>query len=483
MSTKTMSIKKATLLNATSKYTNVITNLIFTIILARLLTPNDYGVIAVTTVFTNFFIILADMGIGTGIIQNKSLIDEEIVDIFSITVWLGIILAILFCFLGYPISIFYKNSIYVNICIVLSLSLLFNSLNMVPNALLMKNQEFIKVAVRNIVIPIITNIFAVILAFLGFKYYALVIQSILASFITFLWNYVTVSKKCKLKFRLKINFNGFNKIRSYSGYQFSFSIVNYFSRNLDNLLTSKFLGESLLGYYDKAYKLMLYPLNMLTNVITPSLHPILSRFQDNIEYIYIQYIKIIKILSICGIFIVVICFSASYEIIYIFFGKNWVPAVPCFRILSLSVWCQLLTSSTGAIFQSTNNTKGMLKTAIINTFITIVFISLGLSTGILEFMALGVTISYMLNYFITFKVLMNETFNMSLWRISKEILPDFLYMIFMILLSYFVFKYIKFSNVWISLLFKGLVELIIFILYLYISKKYKLFLDLIKNKG
>ena len=476
-----MSIKKAGIINAVSKYTNVITNLVFTAILARLLSPSDYGIIAVITVFTNFFVILADMGLGTGVIQNKTLTDDETNHIFSITIYIGVILAIAFCIFGYPISLFYKNSVYFPVCLVISLSLLFNAWNMVPNALLMKNQQFIKVAFRNVMVPVITSVIAIVLAFLNFKYYALAIQSVMAAFITFVWNYLTVKKDYTLKFQMKIDFEGFNKIRSYSGYQFAFSIVNYFSRNLDNLLTSKFLGEALLGYYDKAYKLMLYPLNMLTSVITPALHPILSHYQDNREYIFEKYIKILKLLSICGIFIVPFCFTSGYEIIYIMFGKNWLIAVPCFQALSLSVWCQMLTSSTGAIFQSLNNTKSMLKSSIINTMITISLLFVGLTSGRIEAIALCVSFAYIINYIITFKILMDDAFHMNMWKLNRELVMDFIYMCLALVIFTIVFKYVHISNVFVSVVLKGSIQLIVYLCYLVLTKKICLILNLIKK--
>lgn len=476
-----MSIKKAAILMGIAKYTNVITTILFSAILARLLTPSDYGIMAVTTVFTSFFALLTDMGIGTGVIQNKTLTNEEISHIFTITFYLGIVLGVVFCFFGYPMSVFYRNNVYISICCILSVSLIFNALNMVPNAILMKAQQFSKVTVRNIIVPIITNIIAVMLAFIGFKYYALVIQSVIAAIVTFLWNYQTVLKVQPLKLTKKINFTGFNKIRNYSGYQFSFSIINYFSRNLDNLLTSKLLGEALLGYYDKAYKLMLYPLNMMTSVISPVLHPILSQYQNDTMYIYNQYIKVLKVLSICGVFIVPFCFVSSHEIIYMMFGENWMPAVPCFRVLSLSVWCQLLTSSTGAIFQSTNNTKLMLKSVIINTIITVILILIGLSTGKIENMALGVSFAYIVNYFITFYMLMKYVFNLSFFSFNRILMYDFLYMILALVAVCLITKFIVVSNIFLSIIIKGTFVSLFYIVYLLISKKYKILLNLIRR--
>lgn len=478
---KEMSIKKATLINAVSKYTNVLTNLLFTAILARLLSPKDYGVVAVITVFTNFFVILTDMGLGTGIIQNKTLTKREVSHIFSLSVYIGLVLALLFGIVGYPISLFYKEAAYTHIASMLSVSLFFYSLDVVPNALLMKNQEFIKVAIRNITVPILTNIIAIILALLGMRYYALVLQSVSSAIIIFSWNYFSVRKEYNLKFRFKLDLSGFDKIKSYSGYQFSFSLVNYFSRNFDNLVISRFLGEASLGFYDKAYKLMVYPLSMLTNIITPSLQPILSRYQDDKEYIYSQYIKIIQILSLCGIFIVPLCFISSREIILIMFGSKWEAAIPCFKYLSLSVWCQLLTSSTGGIFQSLNNTKAMFKSAVINTLITVTVIIIGISTGKIAMVALGVSCAYLVNYFITFKILMVEAFNKKMRDINKIVAQDFIYMIVVTIIMNIIFEYLVTSSVFLSLIIKGITLLLIYIVYLVISHKMGLFLSILRR--
>ena len=95
------SIKTATLLNAAAKYTNVIFNLLATSILARILSPEDYGVVAVVTVFSTFFLLFADIGLGSGIIQNKDLNDDDISNIFSFTIYLGLALMVLFIPVSY----------------------------------------------------------------------------------------------------------------------------------------------------------------------------------------------------------------------------------------------------------------------------------------------------------------------------------------------------------------------------------------------
>ena len=138
---KSISIKKAVMINFISKYSNIITQMLISVILARLLTPNDYGIVAVISVFTTLFGLIANMGIGPAIIQNKELKKEEIEDIFSFTIYVSLFVAISFGIFSIPISIIYKNNIYLPIGSLLSLSIFFNALNMVPNALVSKEKN------------------------------------------------------------------------------------------------------------------------------------------------------------------------------------------------------------------------------------------------------------------------------------------------------------------------------------------------------
>jgi PST family polysaccharide transporter len=164
------------------------------------------------------------------------------------------------------------------------------------------------------------------------------------------------------------------------------------------------------------------------------------------------------------------------------FGENWLTAVPCFQVLSLSLWSQLLISSTGVIFQSTNNTKGMLKTALINTSITIIMMICGLYMGKIEYVALFVSFAYIFNYVITFDVLMKETFYMKLRHLNKVLLLDFIYAIIMIVVSIFIISFINIDNVLISLFIKLILTMVLYCIYLFLSGKYKIFINILKGR-
>lgn len=454
-----ISLKKATMINAIAKYSTVIMNIFFTAILSRILTPEDYGIISIIFVFTSFFSVICDIGLGSAIIQNKELTDDDVSSFFGISIILAILMALIFCIISVPISIIYNDAVYRPICYILSISIIFNTINMVPNALLMKEKKFVTVGIRMIIVNIVTGVITVILAKAGLKYYALVFQSVISAAATFLLNYNSTRPHVHLKY----NRESMNKIKSYSGFQFGFNIVNYFARNLDNLLIGKFIGATSLAYYNKGYTLMLYPVSNLTFVITPVLHPILSDFQHDKKYIYNQYIKLVKILSLLGVFINVYCLAAGREIILIMFGSQWKSSIVCFKILSVSIVFQIIASSAGAIYLSLGNTKEMFRSGIIFTIVTIACIIMGVSTGDINKVALFVTISLILKFFIDYYFLINKCFKYSVIKFYKIFVPDIIILIVLYLVMYLASLF-TINNIVISAAYKFVVCLAAYII-------------------
>lgn len=475
-----VSLKKATFITALSKYSTIFLNLLFSAILARLLSPEDYGIVAVTVVFTTFFSLFSDMGLGAGIIQNKELNQDDINSIFTFTIKLSIILFILFSLFSIPMSFFYKDKVYIPVGILLAFSLLFSALNLVPNAILLKQKRFVLVGLRTIILCVASGVLTIVFALLGLKYYALVLQTVLSSFATFLWNYLTTLPK----YVKKVNKESISKIKNYSAFSFAFNIINYFARNTDNLLISKFMGTAQLGYYDKAYKLMCYPTNNLTHVITPVLHPILSEHQNNKKYVYDKYLQIVKLLSLCGIFIMTFCFFASKEIILIMFGQRWEYAIPCFKYLSISIWAQVITSSSGSIFSSIGDTKKMFFTGVLNSVLTVTAIILGLLEGNINSVSRNVGIVYNITFITTYIILIQFSFKMNYFNFIKTFVPDFV-LLFIMFLSGFginmLIKYINIENMIIICIIKFVLMLLVYIISLIILRQHKVFIKLLRK--
>jgi Membrane protein involved in the export of O-antigen and teichoic acid len=431
-----MSLKKAAIINAISKYSNVILNLVFNAILARILTPDDFGIVAVVTVFTTFFTLLSDMGFGTAVIQNKELSHNDIVTIHSFMMYCGFLLSVFFYFFGYGIAFFYQNIIYINICLFLAISLFFNTLSIVPNALLSKNKQFIQIGIRTIIGCILQGFITILLAFNGQRYYSIIIATVCVSIFNYIWNiYYT-----KLNIKFKLNMKSIRLVWGYSLYQLLFNVINYFSRNLDNLLAGKFMGNSMLGYYDKAYKLSIYPVSNITHVVTPVLHPILSEYQNNKQLIFKKYIEILKLLSIIGIFLSVICYGEAEAIIRIMYGNNWGLSVPCFKFFSLSIWFQVTASSCGSIYQSLGNTKLMFKSATRFVPVQILCIAFGVYSKDITILSAFVSVSFILKFVIEYYYLICKGFGYRYGDLWKIIRIDLFQLIFLFTVMNFVEK-------------------------------------------
>lgn len=461
------SIKSGAIINFVSKYAQVVIQLVINAILARYISPKEFGIVAVITVFTTFFSIFSDMGISTGIIQYKNLQKKDYENIFSCTVYLGFFLAIIFFIISFLIAKIYEDFIYINLGFILSFSLWLNTVNAVPQGLLSKEQNFKLIGLRTITVSVICGIITVFLAINGFSYYSIVINSVLNSLCIFIWNYWCN----RIRFHFIFDLSSIKIIFSFSLFQFLFNLVNYFTRNLDNLLVGKIMGEEQLGLYDKSYKLTTYSLSVIPGIVNPVLHPVLSNYQNNKKEMYKQYLNVVRILTLLGSFVQSFFFFAGEEIIYIMYGSQWIQSVTSFKFLALSLFSQFACTTSGAIFQSLGKTNVMFLQCLSTTSISVIFTFIGIFFGSIEATALFVMIAFNLHFFIVYYFLINKGFGFKLRRFIKDILFSFI-VLFVNMLLVLVIKF-NIQSIFLSLLVKGLICFLPFSIAFIISIKNK----------
>lgn len=416
-----MTLRKAALVNAAGKYLKVVLTMLVNAILARILSPSDFGIVAVITVFTTFFAMLSDMGLGAAIVQKKDLDRNDINSLFTYSAYVSLGLCVIFLACAWPIALWYGRDTYLRPTLLLTAALLFNALNMVPSGLLNRDKKFVSIAIRTVTVYLVSAVIAIILAFRGWSYYALVVQAILAAVLQFAWNWLST----RPHLMLHPSRQAIAKVNSYSAYQLAFNVVNYFARNLDNLLTGKFLGEAKLGNYNKAYNLMLFPVNNLAGVISPVLHPMLSDYQDKPQEIYRRYMPLVKILFSIGALAGAISYLAAPEIIGILYGPQWNDCVRCFQLLAIAIIPQMVNASAGAVFQSLGNTRLLFVSTCINTAITTCAITGALFFGgSIELLSLCVAISYLFHFAIAFILLIRKGFGYGLGEFLKQLTPQ-----------------------------------------------------------
>lgn len=460
--------KKGVFYSALGKYSNVVIQLVVTAILSRILTPQEYGVVAVVNVFLIFFQMLADFGIGPAIIQNKTLTKNEINSIFGFSIYLAIFLGIVFVFLGYPISIFYSNEVYIPISMVLAVCLFFYGVLVVPQSLLLREKRFGTVNMVTILANIASGVVSIVLAFSGFSYYSLIISNTVKAALLFVVFYLKTDSKAQFK----LDTSPLKKIFNFSKNQFLFNFINYFSRNLDSILIGRYFSASALAFYDKAYQVSLYPNQILTNVISPVIQPIMSEYETDLEKIKSVYLKITSILATIGLPLSVFLFFNASEIILFLFGDQWNGSVLPFQILAVSVWVQMISSSTGAIFQSANRTDLLLLSGILSAIVTVSAIFIGIFAGKIEYVAFMVIAAFAINFIQTNYLLMYRLFQTNFTEVIKALVKPVIMAIIQAIF-FLIMPELPFVN-FINLVVYGLAFVVLFGIGLIVTGQMKL---------
>lgn len=420
------------------RYANYAVQIIISAILARILSPEEYGIVAVVNVFVLLFLMISTLGLGTALIQKLDISSQEIFSLFIISIPFGLIFSLLFAFSGNYIAKFYTNNAYIKITQLLSLSLFFNTINMVPYHLLLKNREFKKLGLASVTITFVTGILTITLALSGFSYYSLVYQSVFQAIL----NFITFYYFSRIKLYKKLKLNILIDIAKYSFFQFLFNILDFSAKNVDTLSIGKYLGPVRLGYYDRAYRL-LSTINSLTYIVNPVLHPVLSVHQKDPALIYNVLKKIFKILSIIGMPLSIFLFFNASEIIQILYGPQWAMSVPIFRYISAAVWLMMLLSITQSFFQVMGKTDFLFMYGLVNIIITCIaiFSSIFIFNSLVvlaKFLVLGYFIIFIFTYYLLIVKLFKGRVLEFIGLLKSGIIISLILIIILFLLDHFI---------------------------------------------
>lgn len=462
----------------------MIVQLIVGMILARLLTPSEFGVFAILMVFTAFFNLMSDIGIAPAVIQSKTVNTNDFLNYFYLSIALGIILTSLFIVLTYFLVRFYSNEVYLKLGLFSTFTIFFTSISILPSAVLSKHKKFKELGILKLTAALISGIIAIFLAYRNFSYYSLVVQSIIYAVVIFLGSFFlskfyTYFKKDKISIsEIKISLR---KIARYSSYNFAYNFINYFSRNLDNILIGKFLGPASLGFYDKAYRLILFPVSSLNQVFSPIMHPLLADYQENKEFIYQVFSKMIRLLSLIGISTTVFLYINAGDIILIMYGNQWENSIPIFKILGLTVWIQILVSTTGAVFLASNKANLYFYDGVFNALIIVTAIVLGVIQGDLIKLSYFLLTGYYLASIVTFYFVMIRIFNKKSIHLFKILMKPAIVGLF-VLISSQLNSLIVFDNMILRLFVSFAFAIVGFSAGLFLTKEHRFLLQVINKK-
>lgn len=358
-------------------------------ILSRLLTPAEYGLLGMVTIAIGFLQVFKDMGLGSSVIQKQGITSEEQSSIFWLNLFVGLLLTLLLLGSAPWIAQFFNEPQLTALIRVMSLSFVIGSLSIVPDALIRKAIDFRSYFYRNLGTIIAGGLLGIGLAYKGFGVWALIGQSLLTtltgviiSFRMVQWRPQLIFKKHLLKSHLR-----------YSLPLLGDSSVNYWVRNIDNLLVGKFLGSVSLGIYNRAYSLMLLPVTQISATLSRVMFPSFALIQNDRRLIWEQYGKMMSIIAMFSFPLMVVLGVYARECILIVYGHQWMEVVPLFRILCFLGAAQSMASIAGPVYYATGKTGLLFKVGLISKTLMITGIVLGLYWGQLKGMVWGYVFS------------------------------------------------------------------------------------------
>lgn len=431
--------------------------------LTHILTPVDFGLVAMVLVFTNFMMIFKDFGLMAAVIQRKEITMPQLSTVFWINVIIGIALASMTCFLAPYIAAFYAEGRLIAITIVLSTIFLVSSVSFVQNALLTKSLDFKKLAAIKIVSLGVSSLLAVILAYWQYGVWSLVWQLVLMSLIESIILWMSCDWRPSFLFRGR----EIKKLLGFGANLIGFSFINYFIRNFDDLLIGKFLSPASLGFYFLAYRLLLFPMENITYIVARVTFPAFSLIQDEKKKISTAYVQAIRFIASLTFPLMTFVLIITPELIGAFLGPQWHRTIFLVQIFALVGSVESIGALNGTIYYSQARTDLQFRVGGVFSLIYMAAFLIGIRWDV-EGVAIGYAIASLLVTYPSL-VIVFRLIDLKMDHFLEQLKPIFLATVFMGIISFFIRYLLKsvlgWSNVWI-LIGVFLSSLIIYLLIL-----------------
>jgi PST family polysaccharide transporter len=360
-----------------------------TLFLASVLPSEDFGLIAMAMVIVGFVEVFKDLGTGSAIIQKEKVENTLLSSIFWVNILFGITLSLLIFLFSPFIASFFSNSSVTKVLSVLSVTFFISSISIVSKSVLERNLEFDKLAKAELLSVIVGAITAVVLAINNFGVWSLVFQTIVSS--TTLSILLLLLSQWKPVF--KLNVIQIKSVAKYSGNLIGYNVFNYFVRNLDYILIGKFIGDQALGHYYLIYKIMLYPVQNISAVISRVMFPVYSKLQNDLSKFKTVYMQSSSAIALITFPLMLGIFAVSESFVNLFFPDKWDLnlLILLLKILAPIGLVQSICATTGPIYLAVGKTDWLFRWGILTGLFVGTGFFIGLTWGVE-----GVAVSYLI---------------------------------------------------------------------------------------
>ena len=348
-------------------------------ILARILAPQEFGLIGMVLIFSGFAGQFNDMGFAAALIQKQEVNDRQFSSVFWLNLIVAILMMLLLILVAPLLAKFFNQPELTSLARLISISFLIGSLVIVMRAKLTKAMDFRALSIIEIISAAISGILGISLALLGFGVYALVAQilGMVTCLSVLIWLY------SDWRPMWVFSWSAIRELLRFSMGVVGGNSLNYWIRNADNLLIGKFLGSTDLGLYSRAYMVMLLPLSQVTSVLSRIMFPALALIQGDkarSRQIYLRSISVIALLTfpaMSGLLVV------ADDFVLVIFGSKWLEMIPVLRVLCIVGMVQSINSTVGWIYNSQGRSDIQFWWILFGGILTFIAFGIGIYWGIL----------------------------------------------------------------------------------------------------
>ena len=360
-----------------------------TAILARLLTPEDFGLIAMVSVFTEFVNLFKDLGLSMATIQKKDITHGQVSILFWINVAMSCFLMLIAAAISPLVARFYGEPRLMLITIAIGSTFIFGGLIAQNTALMRRQMRFRALAIIEIISLAAGVTAAVIAASFGLSYWSLVVMMAVKG----LANVVFVWRVSKWRPDWPRRNSDVRSMLVFGGSLTATNILGYFSKTSDNLIIGYALGPAILGIYTKAYGLLTLPMSQLNWPLRSVMIPALSRLQDEPKQYRRFFLQALSAIAVVAMPAAAFLFVAADEIVNILLGNQWGAVVTTFRCLAPAAFLCTVSFAPGWLFVSLGRAGTQFRLMMLSTPIMVIGFLIGVNWGIN-----GVAISFSITW-------------------------------------------------------------------------------------
>jgi O-antigen/teichoic acid export membrane protein len=354
-------------------------------VLARLLSPRDFGLVGMVTAFTGILTLLRDFGLSSAAVQRTTVTQEQIATLFWINVLIGSLLALVVVAVAPLIAAFYHEPQLLRVTAALAAGFLFNSAGVQHSAILQREMRFTALAVIGVVSLIVSTAIAIGGAKAGYGYWALVAMTVTASLISTIGFWVATGWVPGMPHRRA----GIRSMIHFGGTLTLNGLVAYAAYNAEKIMLGRFWGADAIGIYGRAYQLVSIPTDNLNSAIGEVAFSALSRLQNDPVRLKNYFLKGFSLVLGLTLPITIACALFADDVVFVLLGAKWEDTAAIVRLLAPTIVIFAIINPLGWLIYSIGLVGRSLRIALVFAPIMILGCFLGLPYG-----AKGVAFAY-----------------------------------------------------------------------------------------